>query len=522
MHEQLLSLAGSARGTSLRTLWRTFEALMEDGREQLMEDDTGLMSSWLSVAALALSVGCIAAYYLRRGGLTPRSAPADARPPFQEELPTERARRLAHLLEAMSSEKLRAIRHSDLSATSLAYDSHFRALCSLATSPERELCLSHLVEPAEAILGHGAFSVVELRRVAKHAPCHAGELYAVKRLLSPAAPAGESAPCGDGDGDSSVCGDGSGGVDGNGSASAVPAFEVVSMMAEGALLRILQHPNIIACNGAIGARAAPAADEEVPLCALLLEHAPGGSLRQRIEAQDYSPADALGWLVGVLRALAYLHELGGGLAIIHRDLKPSNVLIGADHSVRLCDFGLFRLLPAATRSREPPGWQQPLRPPSPSKGPAVPQSPNMTARCGTLCYMAPELWASNGRYDAKVDLFAFGILAWEVLTMQLAYSDLDTPPERIGELVARRGMRPYLPPHWPYALKALLHSCLATDPVHRPSARRAFHALERFQRDALADRALCEALAVRPLPCRTVFEQGDGGLSGGGADCAVM
>lgn len=426
---------------------------------------------------LGLSVTCIAGYYFA-------SSPAKARLlarlglkaagalPSSVELPAERFRRLARLFGAMCNPELRAKRYSEHSAAhcALVHDRHFGEICSLAEAAGGGLSIAQL-EPLVALLGRGAFSAVELRRVAGDAPCHAGALFAVKRLL---APTPETA---------------AGPGDAYGGAGSVPAFDMVSLMAEGALLRILQHPNIIACHGA-----------SVPH-GLLLEYAPGGSLRQRIDARDYGPAEALGWLVGVARALAYLHGLAG-LAVVHRDLKPANVLVGADGSAKLCDFGLFRLLPSgAPPSAEPP--PSPERPDRPE-----PQAAGLTARTGTYAYMAPELWDPRADYDERVDLFAFGVLAWEVLTMRLAYADLDAEPERVCELVATRGMRPYVPLRWPAPLRLLLRGCFSADPAQRPSARRAFHALESLQRDASVDRALCdEALAVRQLPCATVFEQ---------------
>lgn len=428
---------------------------------------------------LGLSVTCIAGFYfasspakarlLARLGL--KAGAAGSPSPSSVELPAERFRRLARLFSAMCNPELRAKRYSEHSAAhcALVHDEHFGEICSLAEAAGGSLSITHILEPSVTLLGRGAFSAVELRRVAGDAPCHAGALFAVKRLLVPA-PETAAGP-----------------GDAYGGAGAVPAFDMVSLMAEGALLRILQHPNIIACHGA-----------SVPH-GLLLEYAPGGSLRQRIDARDYGPAEALGWLVGVARALAYLHGLAG-LAVVHRDLKPANVLVGADGSAKLCDFGLFRLLPSSA----PPS----AKPPPSPEGRPEPQAAGLTARTGTYAYMAPELWDPRADYDERVDLFAFGVLAWEVLTMRLAYADLDAEPERVCELVSTRGMRPYVPPRWPAPLRSLLRGCFSADPAQRPSARRAFHALESLQRDASIDRALCdEALAVCQLPCATVFEQ---------------
>ncbi|KAG8462301.1 hypothetical protein KFE25_012121 [Diacronema lutheri] len=484
-----------------------------------MQEDGGLTTmpgAWFVGFALALA--CLAlrmAWPAFRRALLRDSAQVDDElaAPDDVELSVERARRLDVLRAAMGADALRIKRHSESTAAgcALAEDADFHALCTLAAS-DFDLSLAELDAPS-ALLGRGAFSTIELRRVSANSPRLAGALYAVKRLLAPS-PDAVHPPA----------------AAAHATADDVRAFEVASLMAEGALLRTIRHPNLIGCDGAIGAFGAagatdaanarahapiPPAAEPPPavrLCALLLEYAPGGSLRERLDARDYPPARALGWLVGVARALAHLHALG----IVHRDVKPANVLEDANGTAKLCDFGLVRFLPPrssaaiARRAAEPP--------PSPSKGgvtsAATPAAPQLTARTGTLAYMAPELWMPAGAYDEKVDIFAFAVTAWELLTMRLAYADLTAEPERIAELVARKGMRPYLPPVWPPALRALLRACLAAEPARRPSARAALRVLEALERRALdGDELLLDALAVRPLPCSSVFEQ-----SGGGGD----
>jgi hypothetical protein len=71
----------------------------------------------------------------------------------------------------------------------------------------------------------------------------------------------------------------------------VSAFDSISMMAQGALMKHLDHPNVLKCYGAVGRRAAAKLDGEgagVRRSALILDYAPGGQLRDRMELQGQS------------------------------------------------------------------------------------------------------------------------------------------------------------------------------------------------------------------------------------------
>ncbi|KAJ1627237.1 kinase-like domain-containing protein, partial [Pavlovales sp. CCMP2436] len=90
---------------------------------------------------------------------------------------------------------------------------------------------------------------------------------------------------------------------------------------------------------------------------------------------------------------------------------------------------------------------------------------------GTNRYMAPENWcatAYGNSFNAKVDVFSFAILAWELLSKKCAYENLFLTGEMLAEGVAIRGLRPPLPPKWPVELKQLLGECWAEDASRRP------------------------------------------------------
>src|SRR2546421_7295585 len=125
---------------------------------------------------------------------------------------------------------------------------------------------------------------------------------------------------------------------------------------------------------------------------LVLEYAPGGTLRQRHPKGTRLPLQTVvSYVKQVASALQYAHVQ----RLIHRDLKPENLLLGPDQEIWLSDFGLA-LVAHSTRS----------------------QSFQQTA--GTLAYMAPE--QLEGHPTAASDQYALGVLVYEWLAGERAFS----------------------------------------------------------------------------------------------------
>ncbi|EFJ53222.1 hypothetical protein VOLCADRAFT_102830 [Volvox carteri f. nagariensis] len=151
--------------------------------------------------------------------------------------------------------------------------------------------------------------------------------------------------------------------------------------------------------------------------------------------------------ISIANALAYLHP-----TISHRDLKPANVLLNDPHSdlptVKLTDFGLSRLRVTV----------------APTEHPDV----------GTPAYMAPECFdLQNRQVTHKADIFALGVLLWEMLACRRPWPGLN--PLEIGLMVAFNGMR--LPlndlvvsKRCPHKLGRLVLACWEMDPDRRPAA----------------------------------------------------
>jgi serine/threonine protein kinase len=105
----------------------------------------------------------------------------------------------------------------------------------------------------------------------------------------------------------------------------------------------------------------------------------------------------------VAAAMDYLHSKG----IVFRDLKPANIGFGCDGAIKIFDFGLARKVASDGK--------------------------RLTGCTGTIRYMAPEV-AESQHYGISVDMYAFGILMWELCTLQRPYDKL-TPDEIMEWLV---------------------------------------------------------------------------------------
>lgn len=156
---------------------------------------------------------------------------------------------------------------------------------------------------------------------------------------------------------------------------------------------------------------------------LAMEYIPGHTLRDLIrEEAPMPPAKALALIDPVLSALGAAHAAG----MIHRDVKPENVLLADDGRVKVADFGLARAVSAGTQHTATGG-----------------------VLIGTVSYLSPEL-VVDGRADARSDVYAAGVLIYEMLTgrkphegdspIQVAYKhvheDVPSPSDKVAGIPA--------------------------------------------------------------------------------------
>ena len=166
---------------------------------------------------------------------------------------------------------------------------------------------------------------------------------------------------------------------------------------------MLSHPNVVAVSDQ---------GSDQGLVFLVMELVRGRTLRDLLTARGrLTVAEAFAVLEPVLAGLTAAHRAG----IVHRDIKPENVLIGVDGVVKVADFGLARAVVGTGQTSQTGG-----------------------VLIGTVAYLSPEQ-LERGRADARSDIYAAGIVLYEMLTGHPPYGG-DTPAGR--GLPARAPRRP--------------------------------------------------------------------------------
>ena len=214
---------------------------------------------------------------------------------------------------------------------------------------------------------------------------------------------------------------------------------------EAQVLAALNHPNIAHVHGLEEAGGTPA---------LVMEFVDGRTLADAIAStggRGIPVVDALPIARQIAEALDVAHEKG----IVHRDLKPANVLLTADGTVKVLDFGLAKALDHTS------GIHGDLM-----------NSPTFTGGVtgagvvlGTAAYMSPEQ-ARGLSVDRRADIWAFGVVIYEVLTGHHAFEG-QTATDVIASVITREPDWDRLPPALPDALVRVLHRCLEKDPKRR-------------------------------------------------------
>ncbi len=156
----------------------------------------------------------------------------------------------------------------------------------------------------------------------------------------------------------------------------------------------LKHPNLLALYDI---RRDDKGDTWV-----VMEYMSGRSLEETMAAhpRGLTIAEALVWIRGIGAGVAYLHDHG----IVHRDLKPGNIF-SDEGLVKVGDYGLSKFVSCSRRSGH-------------------------TESVGTVHYMAPEI--ANGRYGKEIDVYAMGIILYEMLTGQVPFDG-----ESVGEVLMK-------------------------------------------------------------------------------------
>jgi len=165
---------------------------------------------------------------------------------------------------------------------------------------------------------------------------------------------------------------------------------------EARTLASLDHPNIVKVYDS-GSR------ENITY--LVMEWVDGVSLRQIMEDGEVAPAEALAMVPRICEALQYAHDQG----VVHRDIKPENILVDAKGTVKIADFGLAKLV----------------------RGDAARSLTRTDDRMGTPVYMAPEQIERPREVDHRADIFALGVVFYELLTGELPVGRFPPPSRRV-------------------------------------------------------------------------------------------
>jgi hypothetical protein len=165
---------------------------------------------------------------------------------------------------------------------------------------------------------------------------------------------------------------------------------------------------------------------------VVMEYVAGESLQDVIERHPQGmPEDqVLHWFEGIARGVAYLHDHG----IVHRDLKPGNIFLDQG-VVKIGDYGLSKFISCSRRSGQ-------------------------TESVGTFHYMAPEI--GLGRYGKEIDIYALGILLYEMLSGHVPFEG-----ESSQEIIMKHLTMPPNLANIPAPYRGVIGRAMAKDPAER-------------------------------------------------------
>jgi len=219
---------------------------------------------------------------------------------------------------------------------------------------------------------------------------------------------------------------------------------------EAKVLASLNHPNIATLYGLESVQSEKGTGQTTFLAMELVE---GHDLSERIERGPVPLEEAVAISIQIAEALEAAHEQG----IVHRDLKPANIKLRPDGAVKVLDFGLAK------------AWE------SDHGDSSLSLSPTMTAHAtqagvilGTAAYMSPEQ-AAGVSADRRADIWAFGVVLWEMLTGHKLF-DGETVSHVLASVLKDEIDLEELPDETPPQLRALIARCLRKKPRERLQA----------------------------------------------------
>ncbi len=216
------------------------------------------------------------------------------------------------------------------------------------------------------------------------------------------------------------------------------------LLREARLASSLNHPNIAVVYGL---------EESDGQHIIVMEYVKGATLGERLRKGPMEVREVLEVAVAVAGALGEAH----GNGVIHRDIKTDNVILGTRGHPKVMDFGLAKLV-------QPRKDNEAATTKLTAEGVAM----------GTVAYMSPEQAVGN-ETDARADVFSFGLILYEMLTREAAFSG-DSDVDILYEIIHHKP-RPVseLNPNVPADLLSIVDRCTAKDPEERYTDGRALY-----------------------------------------------
>jgi tRNA A-37 threonylcarbamoyl transferase component Bud32 len=210
------------------------------------------------------------------------------------------------------------------------------------------------------------------------------------------------------------------------------------------IMKKVRHPNVVLFMGAV---------TRAPNLSIITEFLPRGSL-YRLLHRPNNQLDVrrrLRMALDAARGMNYLHNCTP--VIVHRDLKSPNLLVDKNWVVKVCDFGLSRMKESTYLSSR--------------------------STAGTAEWMAPEV-LRNEPSDEKCDVFSFGVILWELCTMQQPWGGMN--PMQVVGAVGFQSRRLDIPDDIDPAVSDIIKQCWETEPKLRPSFAEIMAALKPLQK----------------------------------------
>ncbi|KAL4333378.1 hypothetical protein GQ457_07G045100 [Hibiscus cannabinus] len=205
---------------------------------------------------------------------------------------------------------------------------------------------------------------------------------------------------------------------------------LVKFKCEVEIMLRLRHPNVVLFMGAV---------TRPPHFSILTEYLTGGSLYRILHrSNQLDERRRIRMALDVAKGMNYLHT--SQPTIVHRDLKTPNLLVDKNLVVKVCDFGLSRSKPHTFLSSK--------------------------SSCGTPEWMAPEV-LRNEPADEKCDVYSFGVILWELVTLQVPWKGLN--PMQVVGAVGFQNRHLEIPEDVDPTIAQIIRDCWQKEPHLRPS-----------------------------------------------------